>query len=140
MAVGDLVLKEVCRRVRDHLRFSDIATRYGGDEFAIILPETDLEAAGTVAARLQSAVCREPVAAGDLTLPVSLSIGGAAFPADGIASLCHKHTTHTKMQSKRYYCKGRNLLRPKGGRDKSRPNNCCLSTATWYHTELRSNE
>lgn len=85
-AVGDQVLKEVCRRVRDHVRASDIAARYGGDEFAIILPETDLEGARTVAAKLQSGVCREPVSASGILIPVSLSIGGAAFPTDGIAS------------------------------------------------------
>ena len=85
-AVGDKVLKEACRRLRYHLRVSDIAARYGGDEFAIILPETDLEGARNVAEKMQSGICREPVAAGDLIIPLSLSIGGAAFPADGIVS------------------------------------------------------
>jgi diguanylate cyclase (GGDEF)-like protein len=54
--LGDQVLREVARIIRQGCRESDIAARYGGEEIAVILPDTDLEAAGLVAERLRGAV------------------------------------------------------------------------------------
>lgn len=55
-AVGDEVLKNVSAIIKSSLRESDIPSRYGGEEFAILLPYTKLEEAGSVAQRLRSAV------------------------------------------------------------------------------------
>ena len=55
-AVGDEVLKNVAEIIKDSLRESDIPSRYGGEEFAILLPYTKLEEAGSVAQRLRSNV------------------------------------------------------------------------------------
>ncbi len=82
--VGDLALQQVARGILKQLRQVDIASRYGGEEFLVILPETDGVAAGRVADRIV-----EAIAACDLGLPsgpavpLSVSIGVASFPEDG---------------------------------------------------------
>ena len=55
-AVGDEVLKNVAEIIKTQVRESDIPSRYGGEEFAILLPYTKLEEAGSVAQRLRAAV------------------------------------------------------------------------------------
>jgi diguanylate cyclase (GGDEF)-like protein len=63
---GDGVLAEVANRIRDVVRSADIACRIGGDEFAVILPESSLEDANQLYLRLQSHVGARPVAQGGL--------------------------------------------------------------------------
>ena len=77
-AVGDAVLVEVADRLRAAVRDGDTPARLGGDEFAVLVESdaggADLE---TFAARLHARL-RAPVAIGDRTLPISVSIGAAA--------------------------------------------------------------
>ena len=69
---GDQMLVRVAGAIRDSLRGSDIASRYGGDEFAVILPDTDARAARVVAERM----C-DKVGASDASIKVTVS-GGLA--------------------------------------------------------------
>src|SRR5438128_169162 len=69
---GDQMLVRVAGAIRDSLRGCDIASRYGGDEFAVILPDTDARAARLVAER----IC-DKVAASDASIKVTVS-GGLA--------------------------------------------------------------
>ena len=80
---GDLVLKQVAQRLARQLRQVDVAARYGGDEFMVILPETPGESAALVADRICRAIAAETVAmpSGD-EVPVTVSIGVASFPDD----------------------------------------------------------
>ena len=55
-AVGDLVLKTIAKIIRTHLREYDIAGRYGGEEFSILLPFTKIDEAKVVAERLRKAI------------------------------------------------------------------------------------
>lgn len=73
--VGDAVLIEFVKRLLSQLRSYDSIGRYGGDEFMVILPNTDLLEAQAVADRLLSAVTELPFLVGDLLLHVSASIG-----------------------------------------------------------------
>ena len=80
--VGDLVLKAVASAVKQAVRLYDVPTRYGGDEFAVILPDADTEAATRVAKRIlekaaEAALPPELVAARET---LGLSIGIATFP------------------------------------------------------------
>jgi diguanylate cyclase (GGDEF)-like protein len=61
---GDAVLAEVAERVRDVVRSADIACRVGGDEFAIILPESGVDDADQLYRRIQAAVASRPLAQG----------------------------------------------------------------------------
>src|SRR5204862_2284046 len=58
---GDSVLAEAAERVRDVVRSADIACRVGGDEFAVILPESTLGDADQLYRRIQAAVSSRPI-------------------------------------------------------------------------------
>jgi diguanylate cyclase (GGDEF)-like protein len=81
---GDDVLRWAATQIRGVLRASDIAARYGGDEFAVILPDTPAAGGHEVGERIVAAL-REPPQAQDGRglVPVGASVGVAAFPADG---------------------------------------------------------
>ena len=81
---GDRVLTWTAELIRSTLRGSDIPARYGGDEFAIILPETDANDARSAAERILEAF-RERAFVGEQRgpVPIAASIGVATFPADG---------------------------------------------------------
>ncbi len=71
---GDTVLAEVAERVRDVVRHADIACRVGGDEFAVILPESTLTDAEQLYRRIQAAVSSRPIShAGRLLLSAGIA-------------------------------------------------------------------
>ncbi len=78
---GDEVLREFAARVRKAVRGIDLACRYGGEEFVVVMPETDLKVAGLVAERLRRAVAGAPFAIerGARQIDVTLSIGIAGL-------------------------------------------------------------
>jgi len=73
--VGDEVIRHTAAATRRHLRHSDSAGRYGGEEFAIILPETDTEGALTICERILSAISRETVTVDSHDISYTVSIG-----------------------------------------------------------------
>ncbi|PVV12527.1 MAG: diguanylate cyclase [gamma proteobacterium symbiont of Ctena orbiculata] len=73
---GDTVLRELANRIRSQLRASDIATRFGGEEFALLLPQTTLNEALMLAERIRMEVNTQPVPLDDgSSLQLSVSIG-----------------------------------------------------------------
>ncbi len=82
---GDQVLIEVAARVKEKLRTSDVLGRYGGEEFILILPETNQEGARVFAERVREAIALEPVIYENITIPVTVSMGVAEYQA-GMAS------------------------------------------------------
>ena len=72
---GDEVLREVSQRLKSCLRDSDILGRYGGEEFMIVLPETGIEGAKTLAERLRVAIEKAPTVFNDKSLPITISLG-----------------------------------------------------------------
>jgi diguanylate cyclase (GGDEF)-like protein len=81
---GDAVLRELVQRVQAAIRSSDILFRYGGDEFAIVLPNTPRASGTAVAQRVLESATAGPFL-GHPPLSVSLSIGVAVFPDDALA-------------------------------------------------------
>ena len=81
--VGDMVLVEVARRIRGVTREVDVAFRRGGEEFVILLPETDSAGGAALARRLAAEVRHTPVVACDHAISVTVSIGVAVFPEHG---------------------------------------------------------
>jgi two-component system, cell cycle response regulator len=74
--VGDLALRELAKRIRSQLRASDVATRYGGEEFALLLPQTALAEALLLAERIRLEIYSNPIYLEDGScLPLSVSIG-----------------------------------------------------------------
>jgi diguanylate cyclase (GGDEF)-like protein len=74
-AIGDEVLRVIARIFRDNMRFEDTVGRYGGEEFAFILPDTDKVTALTVLERLRTAVEQFDWASVQATLSITVSIG-----------------------------------------------------------------
>ncbi|MFI6825067.1 diguanylate cyclase [Micromonospora sp. NPDC050187] len=91
-AVGDAVLVEFARRVRGEIREVDLAFRQGGEEFVLLLPETDARGAAIVAERLGAVVRDGPFeaeshsgvpAAAPVRIAVTVSVGIAVYPDHG---------------------------------------------------------
>ncbi len=73
--VGDQVLRILADRLSQHVRDFDILCRYGGDEFALLLPETDLFMASSVAERLRVSIADEPIDTDGGPIAVTISLG-----------------------------------------------------------------
>jgi diguanylate cyclase (GGDEF)-like protein len=89
-AAGSRALREFSRRVIGAIRGSDKLFRYGGDEFCVVLPETDAMGAFELAERLRQTVAARPFALGpEDEVALTASFGIASFPqhADSVASL-----------------------------------------------------
>jgi diguanylate cyclase (GGDEF)-like protein len=74
---GDAVIRHVASVVRREVRQQDLLGRLGGDEFALLLSDTPLDGALTLAAKLRAALRAEPLRFADQLIPVTLSIGAA---------------------------------------------------------------
>lgn len=79
-AAGDAALVQVCDLVRERLRNQDAFGRYGGEEFCILLPETDEEGAFVLAEALRQSIAETPLRLADTQQSITVSIG---------ISVCH---------------------------------------------------
>jgi diguanylate cyclase (GGDEF)-like protein len=80
---ADMVLKELSERLKRNLRRMDIPTRFGGDEFAVLLPDLSRDTALAVAKRLINILSSEPVKIEDKEIPISVSAVVVSYPQDG---------------------------------------------------------
>ncbi|MFO1540004.1 MAG: GGDEF domain-containing protein [Chloroflexota bacterium] len=80
---GDELLRSVTAVIERTIRATDCAGRYGGDEFMVLLPETEAPGALVVAEKLRREVSQLGMRVGERTLRTSISIGLVAFPDDG---------------------------------------------------------
>jgi diguanylate cyclase (GGDEF)-like protein len=81
---GDEVLRWAAEQIRSALRGSDVAARYGGDEFAVLLPDTPAPGAREVGERIVATLVEHPYRApGRGPVAVAASVGVATFPTDG---------------------------------------------------------
>ncbi len=82
--VGDEVLKEFARRIRSTVRGADLACRYGGEEFVVVMPDTDAAAAAAIAERLRGIIesAAFDLPAFNLSIAVTASLGIATVTAD----------------------------------------------------------
>jgi diguanylate cyclase (GGDEF)-like protein len=80
---GDGVLVQVSAEIRSRLRRTDLAFRIGGDEFAVVLPQTDHEGAASVARDLCQQIREAPFTARGTRIALTARIGVATLPDDG---------------------------------------------------------
>jgi two-component system, cell cycle response regulator len=79
---GDLVIRAFADALRTELRAGDIGGRWGGEEFLVILPRTDLEGALAVAERIRSRTAAQPICAAGQPISVTVSGGCALGPGE----------------------------------------------------------
>jgi diguanylate cyclase (GGDEF)-like protein len=72
---GDMVLQEIANCLKQSVRTTDVVARYGGDEFAILLPETDLEMAEIMTKRIQDKISRHIFPWKSHKIPIKISYG-----------------------------------------------------------------
>lgn len=77
--VGDAVIRDLVRRVRESIRSVDLFARYGGEEFGLILPDTDRRGAEILARRILEAVHVKPFVYGQNAVPYTVSMGISIF-------------------------------------------------------------
>jgi diguanylate cyclase (GGDEF)-like protein/putative nucleotidyltransferase with HDIG domain len=81
---GDAVLRQIGERVGNILRGADTLGRFGGEEFVLLLPETDADEAIAVAERVRATIANEPMVIEDAnSLNTTVSVGVAMYPTDG---------------------------------------------------------
>ncbi len=80
---GDRLLKAIADTVRRTIRFTDAAARYGGDEFVVLLPETDAAGGYVVGEKLRRDIYALTLHAADRNVRSSVSVGMVAYPDDG---------------------------------------------------------
>jgi two-component system cell cycle response regulator len=108
---GDDVLREFAIRIRKSIRGIDLACRHGGEEFVVVMPETDIAVATIVAERLRRRIASEPflIQQGARSVEVTISIGIAGLGgADNAASVL-KRADQALYRAKR---DGRNRVVP----------------------------
>jgi diguanylate cyclase (GGDEF)-like protein len=99
--MGDWVLKMVATILLSAKRDADVVARYGGEEFVIMLPETTLAAAATVAERIRSKVFANAltIAESELSLTISLGISAATASSSGVESIL-RHADRALYEAK----------------------------------------
>lgn len=108
---GDAALRQIAKAVREELRGVDTASRYGGEEFAIILPQADLEGAIMVAERLRARIESEVMPS---VGSVTASLGVASFPLhagarDLLVTTADRALYHAKRTGRNRVCSPLNL-------------------------------
>jgi two-component system cell cycle response regulator len=109
---GDDVLRDFALRIKRSIRGIDLACRYGGEEFVLIMPETDMAVAAMVAERLRRRIAAEPfsIEKGAKSVPVTISIGIAGLrDKDDTAASVLKRADQALYRAKR---DGRNRVVP----------------------------
>ncbi len=106
--IGDEMLTSVSFAIQSVLRGTDFLARFGGDEFAVLMPETDCDEASTVAERIQTAIRGIAIESCDGPVCVTASIGVAALlPEDATAQLLLERADVALYSAKR---QGRNRV------------------------------
>src|SRR6266446_7059859 len=108
---GDDVLREFAIRIKKSIRGIDLACRYGGEEFVVVMPETDLAVSTLVAERLRRRIASQPFAIrqGARQIEVTISIGIAALGGGDDAAMLVKRADQALFRAKR---DGRNRVVP----------------------------
>ena len=76
---GDVVLQTISRRLRESVRSTELIGRYGGEEFLVLLPDTDAPRVAMIAERIRMAMAETPVRIGAVEVQITVSIGTATL-------------------------------------------------------------
>jgi len=108
-AIGDEVLRLVASTIRSNLRVNDVVSRFGGEEFLVLLPSTSLEQAVHVAEKIRAAIAATPhQTAGQVTISIGVAV---ADPEQGDEEAAVKEADDQLYEAKR---SGRNRVAARG--------------------------
>jgi len=99
-AAGDVALQGLASLLRGTLRSQDLVGRWGGEEFILLLPETDVYGASQVAELIRRKAGQEAIRVGDLELPVTLSFGLAEHRPDRSLEMTIAHADAALYRAK----------------------------------------
>jgi two-component system, cell cycle response regulator len=105
--VGDEVLREVASCLKNFTRYHDIAARLGGEEFAVVAPNMDVDGLMKFAERIRRAVSELIIVSGNVRLKVTTSVGLAVWDGDEDADAFYRRADRMLYQAKR---QGRNRV------------------------------
>jgi two-component system cell cycle response regulator len=92
--IGDEVLREFASRIASNVRGIDLACRYGGEEFVVVMPDTDISFAYNIAERLRQQIEVNPIKVsrdpGQLAITISIGIAATEGPEDTSEALLHR--------------------------------------------------
>ena len=92
--IGDEVLKEFASRIGANIRGIDLACRFGGEEFVVVMPDTDVSVAVIIGERLRKSIETSPMpisrAPGSLSITISIGIAGSEGEGDTAEALLHR--------------------------------------------------
>ncbi len=100
--IGDQVLQQISNRFRSHLRSSDFIGRYGGEEFVVLMPETDLENGRIIADRIRASITDRPFVTdkGEISLTISVGVASKQLDMEGTLEMVLDHADQALMQAK----------------------------------------
>jgi two-component system cell cycle response regulator len=104
---GDDVLREFAHRLKKSIRGIDLACRYGGEEFVVVMPDTDMTVATMVAERLRRRIASEPFKIAQGEKVVTISVGIAALGTDDVPATVLKRADQALYRAKH---EGRNRV------------------------------
>ena len=107
--VGDVILRELAKSLRESIREIDFIGRFGGEEFSVFLPQTAKDQALQVAERLREIIANTEFSAYDETLRLTVSIGVANFPLnsrdkDFLIEIADKSLYKAKQEGRNRVC------------------------------------
>jgi len=106
-AAGDQVLKQISQKIREGVRSIDTCGRWGGEEFLLILPETELDGALQVGENIRAAVQNLNLVIDQSTIHITLSAGVSEYCSGQSADDCIKQADAALYDAK---VKGRNRI------------------------------
>ena len=99
--IGDQVLREVANCLRDLTRYHDVVARLGGEEFAVVAPNMDVDMLSKLAERIRKAVAGLAVVTGNVRLKVTTSVGLAVWDGKESAEEFYRRADKLLYQAKR---------------------------------------
>ena len=105
--IGDIVLVKTAEKLRESCRNQDFVSRWGGEEFLILLPNTDIQGGAIAAEKIRQKISEQPFEINDQKLVITVSIGIAAYVEGLSIDDCIKQADSAMYQAKR---EGRNRV------------------------------